>query len=188
MSSLSIWRAKPNPKGKDKDNEKPISSQLNGEWIELKNNTASVISLGDMKVYHTKFDQNGNPEPTLQLYWTGKESLKLVANGVVRVHTGHAADEGAMALEDKSGADLHAFAEHGTFKLNNREGDYLYLYSGQNLIDKAYYEKNVRDGAVLTRVGDKLVDHDQGGTTGTGSTGGKQWNAPAIVGHTGKAA
>lgn len=189
MQIFTIWRAKPNPAGKDKDNETPISAQLNGEWVELKNNSTSEQNLGGLKLFHTKFDQHGNPEPTLQPYWAGKKESKLVAGGVVRIHTGRSADKGAMKVEDATGADLHEFAEHGSFKLNNREGDVLYLHSEQNLIDKTYYDKNVRDGAILIRSGDKLVDPDSGGSTGAGtSNGGKQWNAPAVIGHSGKAA
>lgn len=182
MSKLLIWRAKPNPAGKDKSQQTPKPSQLNGEWVELKNDTSATVKLEGIQLAHTLYDSTGKPEPKPEDYWTGAKGLTLGAGEVLRIHTGRSADASSMLLEDSGGTDKHAFAEHGNFKLNNKEGDVLYLYASAS--DKASYLPDVREGAVLTRVGDKLVDLESGG--GSGSA--KSWGASAILGSSGKAA
>lgn len=180
MSKLQIWRAKPNPAGKDKSNGKPSARQLNGEWAEIKNTSATEVDLTNLQLSHTLYDENGNPEPKPEVYWTAKKGLKLSGNEVLRVHTGHEAD--GLDSDDSTGADVHAYAEHGNFKLNNKEGDHLYL--NRATPDSAYYDPNVREGAVLTRVGEKLVDIQAGGS----GEQGKSWKVPAVLGNSGKAA
>lgn len=180
MTKLTIWRAKPNPAGKDKSLGVPTAKQLNGEWAEIKNTSASTLDLTGLQLSHTLYDKAGKPEPKPEVYWIAKKGLNLAANGVLRVHTGHEAS--GLGLEDEAGADQHAFAEHGNFRLNNKEGDRLYLNSSTN--DSAYYDPNVREGAILSRVADKLVDL-QSGNSGDKA---KPWGAPAVLGDSGKAA
>lgn len=182
MANLLIWRAKPNPAGKDKVGEKPKPEQLNGEWAEIKNTSATNQSLGGVKLSHTLFDTHGKPEKT-EVYWVGKGTISLKPGEVVRVHTGRSADKGLMKVEDSAGADYHDFAENGQFKLNNKEGDKLYVeYTDGS--DNAYYDPHVKEGVVLIRVGDKLIDRDSGGGGSTAA----EWPAPAVIGTSGKAA
>ena len=180
MTKLTTWRAKPNPAGRDKIHGVPTAKQLNGEWAEIKNTSAATMDLSGLQLSHTLYDKEGRPEQKPEVYWTAKKGLQLTANGVLRVHTGH--QSGGLNLEDEAGADQHAYAEHGNFKLNNKEGDKLYLSTSTP--DSAYYDQNVREGAVLTRVGDKLVDL-QAGNSGENA---KPWGAPAVLGDSGKAA
>lgn len=182
MSKLEIWRAKPNPVGKDKFHGTPKPRQLNGEWTEIKNSSGAAVDLGGLKLSHTLYDAQGKPEPKPEVYWIAPKGLSLAAGEVLRVHTGHR--DAGLDLEDETGADEHAYAEHGNFKLNNAEGDRLYLSTVTP--DSAYYDPNVREGAVLVRLGDKLVDRESSGGNPTDKA--KVWPAPAIVGSSGKAA
>ena len=38
MNFPSVYRAKPNPAGKDRSQGSPLGSQLVAEWVDLKNN------------------------------------------------------------------------------------------------------------------------------------------------------
>jgi hypothetical protein len=183
---LTIVKCKPNPTGKDKDKEKPLASQLLGETVDLKNEGDATISLSKCRLAHTKFDTNGDPEPKPAVYWQGA-SLQLKPGQTVRIHTGKSAEKDKMRSEDQLGVDYHSFSEKGTFVLNNKEGDKLYLYEevtdGKlSLVDSASYDKEPPEGVTLTRVGAKLIPPTKG------STSGQPWSAPAVVGSSGKAA
>lgn len=61
--------------------------------------------------------------------------------------------------EDRQGADFHAFVGRDLYVWNNAEGDCSGLWSpaAQRFIDKACYDPHPPEGAILVRVGDKLV-------------------------------
>ncbi len=144
-----------------------------------------ILSISaDWRLSHTQFDSNGEAEPEPDVYWIAPNCLVLATGEFLRVHTGQ--ESAGLDIEDDNGTDQHAYAEHGNFKLNNAEGDKLYL----SLVtpDSAHYDPHVCEGAILNRVGDKLVDLEIGGKgTGT-SDSGKVWSAPPVVGDSRKAA
>ena len=68
-----------------------------------------------------------------------------------------AADQ--LSAEDRDGVNYHAWANSGSFVLNNDCGDTLRLWAninGWKLIDSAGYSPNPPEGAILVRRGDKL--------------------------------
>ncbi len=182
---IKIIKAKPNPAGKDKNREKPLTSQLLAETVDLKNEGDVDVALEKCRLAHTKFDTNGNAEPVPAIYWKGAD-LRLKPGQTVRIHTGKSADEANMAAEDRSGVAYHSFAESGSFVLNNKEGDRLYLTQENSTgksesIDTTFYDSNPPEGETLIREGAKLVPAKLGGST-------KPWSAPAVIGSSGKAA
>lgn len=158
---VQIIRAKPNPAGKDRNQSYPIKQQLLGEWVDLKNVGDQAVSLTTLNLAHTEFDDRCSIKTESQIYWKGS-AVYLNPGQTVRVHTGRSADTAHMAAEDRAGVDLHAYAERDNFALNNRCGDNLSVWwknssdQWQNE-DKASYDPNPPDGAVLVRRGNKLV-------------------------------
>lgn len=161
MAKLIIYRAKPNPAGKDKFRNFPLARQLQGEWVDFINNHNGRISLTGVSLDHTAFGATCT-DRTYAEYWKAANNLVLDAGEILRIHTGKYADANQMADEDRLGAHKHVWAEHGSFKLNNGAcGDTLALwhYAGgkYEAIDRAYYNPYPPEGVVLVREGDKLV-------------------------------
>lgn len=155
---LTIVQAKPNPAGKDKQDGKPLATKLLGEWVDVRNDGTSSITFAGVSLDHTAYDEacrNPNNKP----YWAGKAEQTLAVGQTMRLHTGKYQDRALMAPEDGSGVHLHAYAESGSFVLNNKCGDALALWFNNGnwtKLDGAAYDPNPKEGAVLRRVGDKL--------------------------------
>jgi hypothetical protein len=62
-----------------------------------------------------------------------------------------------MYAEDVAGVDYHCFTGRRNYIWNNACGDVAGLYDGRVFEDKAGYDPQPPEGAVLFRVGDKLV-------------------------------
>jgi len=159
---IQIVRAKPNPAGKDKDKSTPKSDQLLGEWVDLKNVGDESVALSTLNLANIEFSAGCVPNPNPVIYWTGLQSAILQPGQTIRVHTGRSGESWRMASVDQQGVDYHAYAERGTFVLNNRCGDTLSVWWKGNdnkwySDDSASYEPNVPEGAILHRVGNKLV-------------------------------
>jgi hypothetical protein len=157
---IRIEKAKPNPAGKDKDKDTPKPEQLMGEWVDLKNVGDGSVKLSTLNLANTHFDKNCKVTERVVIYWTGSGDQTLAVGQTVRVHTGKASQSGSMKSEDRSGPDIHAYAEKGNFVLNNDCGDTLTVrWQGESwhTEDEAAYDANPKEGAVLTRSGNKLI-------------------------------
>jgi hypothetical protein len=155
MKSLLISSAKPNPAGKDKNKSGQASAaQLGGEWIDIRNTGAYPVDLSGVEVYHVAYDSAGQSRLALvtTLYGT------LASGQVIRVHSGPGPEDYLYPL-DRLGADRHHFTRKN-YVWNNDKGDRPALWqSGSNeWVDKTYYDPNPREGAVLVRRNDKLVE------------------------------
>lgn len=160
---IQIQSAKPNPLGKDRPRYGAIpAEQLLAEWVDLKNVGDAAVDLSVVNLANLQFDaqcrQTGGPS----IYWTGPSSAVLGVGQVIRVHTGKSAESVLMNSADRTGVDFHAFAEKGNFVLNNKCGDTLSVWwQSQNkewhLEDSASYDPHPAEGAILRRVGQKLV-------------------------------
>ena len=160
MSKLIVYRAKPNPAGKDKVHHVPVLRQLQAEWVDIKNISQANLRLTRVSVDHRAFSQ-GCSNPKHSEYWKDREGLVLGSGQVLRIHTGRSADSRHMADEDRHGAHVHGWGEHGTFKLNNgacRDRLTIWFFDATwTKIDEAGYDPYPPEGQVLVREGDKLV-------------------------------
>jgi hypothetical protein len=155
---LEIYRAKPNPLGKDR-NRYNIPNQLNGEWVDIRNITVQNIDLRFVSIANMTFGQHCDPHrPTL--YWLGNQTL-LGPQQVARLHTGLSLYSGNVQGLDAGGVNMHLFAERQNYVLNNKCGDSIFVYhlTKQNtwtLLDQASYDPNPGEGRILSRIGIKL--------------------------------
>ncbi len=162
MSTLLVFRAKPNPTGKDKTpTGTPKPEQLLGEWVDIKNTGSESVRISSLRLYHATFYNNCQPTGREELYWVGGGDGLLRPNQVIRVHTGRSRDAAYMNPLDRGQVDHHAFAEKNNFVLNNRCGDKITIKwqdsQGNWHADSASYAPNPPEGAILTRVGNYLV-------------------------------
>lgn len=160
---LQIFRAKPNPAGKDKSGNNPKPEQLLGEWVDIKNVGDEPVGFGSMTLTHTLFNDYCQLTGKVETYFRGSSTDHQVLSPgqVLRIHTGRKLDENRMKDEDKVGRDWWNFANSDRFKLNNKCGDTLVVTwtdsYGRTLQDAAEYDRNQPEGAVLVRSGSKLV-------------------------------
>jgi len=156
-----ICRAKPNPAGKDRVGGYPRNEQLLGEWVDLQNVGDAPVSLTTLHLSNVTFSQNCVPGNNT-IYWSGTGTQSLTPGQILRVHTGKSMYSSSMQSQDWAGAHLHAYAEKGNFVLNNKCGDAIAVWwkgndEKWNQEDRASYDPNPPEGAVLRRVGDKLI-------------------------------
>lgn len=142
MSNLLVSLALPNPAGKDRSSAGVSNNQLNGEWVEFKNNISQSVSLEGVSLVHQTYNQSCQR--------TGYDSLinftgSLAAGQSVRVHTGS-----GQTFQD--GTVFHLFLNRGNYVWNNRCGDSVILQVGTTLVDWAAFGNNPPEGRVLTRV------------------------------------
>ena len=160
---IRIIRAKPNPAGKDKNYMGiPKKDQLLGEWADLQNTGDASVRLSTIHLCHTEFSPNCTPKENPTTYWSGKDTETLNVGQIVRVHTGESLYSSIMEFSDQIGVHLHAFAEKGSFVLNNKCGDIISVWwkNQQNewcREDIASYDPNPPEGRILKRVGAKLI-------------------------------
>jgi hypothetical protein len=153
VKAIRIYRAKPNPFGKDRVGGTTPAKQLAGEWIDLESIGDETIYLGGLTLYHTAY-QPGCRDPK----WEAVIALSgsLLPGQVLRVHSGHELSTYQMNPEDVAGADRRLFTNRN-YVWNNRCGDEAGIYDGQVFVDKAWYQPNPTEGRILVRQGDKLV-------------------------------
>lgn len=159
---LRITQAKPNPLGKDKT---PSGSarpeQLLGEWVDIENVGNEAVTFSKIQLSHTLFDNRCNSTGRTETYWTGSGTDALRPGQVIRIHTGRSADSSLMLPADRGSVAWHGYANRSNFVLNNRCGDTIAVtwrdaYGGSSQ-DQVSYDPNPPEGAVLTRVGNRLV-------------------------------
>lgn len=160
---LQVFRAKPNPAGKDKAGNIPKPEQLLGEWVDIKNVGTESVPFSTMTLTHTLFNDHCQLTGKLETYFRGSstDSQALAPGQVLRIYTGRKSDEDRMKDEDKVGRDWWNFANCDRFKLNNKCGDAIIVTwrdsLGRELQDAAEYDRNQPEGAVLVRSGSKLI-------------------------------
>lgn len=160
---LQVFRAKPNPAGKDKAGSYPKPEQLLGEWVDIKNVGTESVPFSTITLTHTLFNDNCQITGRTETYFRGSnsDSQSLAPGQVLRIHTGRKSDEARMKDDDKVDRDWWNFANSDHFKLNNKCGDTIVVTwkdtYGRDLQDAAEYDKNQPEGAVLVRSGTKLV-------------------------------
>jgi hypothetical protein len=158
-TSLQIYRAKPNPAGKDRSVHGPKPEQLIAEWADIKNTGNETISFGSVDLHHTKFGRTCAEIHGSESYWKGA-SNEFAPGQVLRVHTGSRRYENLLSEEDKGSVDWRAFAERSNFVLNNVCGDMISVFwvneFKQWIHDSASYDPNPPEGVILYRRGSKL--------------------------------
>lgn len=159
---IQIAKAKPNPAGKDKSRDRPIAAQLLGEWVDLKNVGDAAVAFSTLNLSHSQFGPGCQLKERASIYWTGAASGTLSPGETVRIHTGRESESYLMAGEDRTGVNHHAYANSGSFVLNNDCGDNLGVWWQGT--DKQWHQDDVTDydayppeGHILRRVGSKLV-------------------------------
>lgn len=141
MPNLLVSFALPNPTGKDRSSSGIPNNQLNGEWVEFKNNINQTVTLNGLALLHQTYNQSCQR--------TGEDSLitfngSLTPGQSVRVHTGR----GDTIQE---GNVFHLFLNRGNYVWNNRCGDSVILRVGTTIVDWAAYGNNPTEGRILTR-------------------------------------
>ena len=158
MKTISVYRIKPNPAGKDRSRSGSLASaQLGGEWVDLRNSGLYTLNTNGVGLYHLAYPASG-----------GKPEYRLVVNlpdctlkpgEVLRVHAGQRRDLSVLNAEDRNGADWHSFTGEDAYVWNNCEGDTpaIYEHAAKETIDSASYDPYPPEGAVLFRQGTKLM-------------------------------
>lgn len=158
MKSISVYRIKPNPTGKDRNRHgSPSPAQLGGEWVDIRNTGTGVVNTSGVSLYHLAYPASGGKSEYRLVVDLPDCSLK--AGEVLRVHSGQRRDLSVLHAEDRSGADWHSFTGDDAYVWNNREGDTPTLYepARKEIIDSASYDPNPPEGVVLIRQGSKLI-------------------------------
>lgn len=157
MGNLLITKAKPNPFGKDRSTFlSQLLSQLPAEWIDFQNVGTQGVKLDNIALYHQTFDafcRFLSFAPLLHVNGT------LQPGEIVRVHSGHQIPIAQLSYEDRLGADYHLFINFGNYVWNNSCGDKAGLWDEflKQWVDTAFYDPNPPEGAILRRIGNKLV-------------------------------
>lgn len=153
---LTIVRIKPNPAGKDRPGHGgPTPPQLAAEWVDFRNDTGVDVSLDGISLWHLSYAPGRDAEWERVVNF----GFTLPAGTIARVHAGQRRDLSVVRPEDLSGADYHVFTGDDAYVWNNRQGDSPLLFKGatKETIDRASYDANPPEGAVLVRQGDRLV-------------------------------
>jgi hypothetical protein len=154
VKSLRIVKAKPNPAGKDRNGSFAPPAQLAGEWIDFVNDGNESFPLEAVSLWHVAY-QPGCRDAKWDRVTTFSSSVPV--GKVVRVHSGDPIPLEQMYPEDARGADYHVFTRRRNYVWNNDCGDTAALQYGQATEDSANYDPYPPEGAVLHRVGDKLM-------------------------------
>src|SRR5262245_1129828 len=113
--SLEIIQAKPNPAGKERDEDQDglvakCPEALFGEWVDVKNIGDAAVNVQTMQLRHALFDNDCHATGELELYWIGDNGEILKPGQVLRIHGGHREDAHLMPADDQDGADWHDYA------------------------------------------------------------------------------
>lgn len=156
MKAIMISQAKPNPVGKDRLGSYVPSSQLAGEWVDVKNIGDEAYSLGNLDLQHVAYNSlypNGIWEKVTD--FTGN----LLARQIARVHSGGKILLSQLNQIDRDGADYHVFTGKN-YVWNNDKSDTprIVIKNTSTVIDKATYSAYPTEGKILKRVmGDRLI-------------------------------
>jgi hypothetical protein len=153
---LQVYRAKPNPAGKDRSRSGPKPEQLVAEWVDIKNVGTQDVAFASFELHHTTFKPGCIADGT-ECYWKVPQATGGLAPGqILRVHTGSKRLEGTLSAEDR-GLDVNwsTYAERENFALNNDCGDLITVVwaddAGKRWKDSAGYGPRPPEGVVLYR-------------------------------------
>lgn len=156
MPDLTVYRAKPNPAGKDKLGKLSPNSQLNGEWVDIFNPTDKTFSMQGVKLYDHIFSPYMCKDEGHRSFFTFG-NFSFPPKKVVRIHSGKSVPVNNLPSVDREGADYHGFTNEG-YVLNNACGDKIEIHNGSNIfIDAASYSGMLPEGLILRRQGSVLV-------------------------------
>ena len=159
--ALQIYRAKPNPDGRDRFGSTVPTSQIAGEWVDLLNTGLQPFNLGGVALQHVAY-----PSPLTMGVWREVmlfPDFSLGVSEILRVHSGRKVDLSVLYPEDQSGAEWHIFTGNNYYVWNNDRGDAARLVVSADdpqrevQLDKAEYISIPPEGVVLSRVGDLLI-------------------------------
>ncbi len=159
---LQVYRAMPNPAGKDRNASGPKPEQLVREYVDIKNIGTSPVPFASMELHHTQYGRTCSEIKGTECYWTARNSGDSIGVGeILRVYTGSKQYESTLSSEDR-GADVkwRGFAERGNFVLNNVCGDTIHIVwtdeYRQRVSDSVSYSANPPEGKLLLRSGNTL--------------------------------
>ncbi len=163
---LRIYRAKPNPPGKEESQSGPVGSEvLLGEWVDIENVGTESITFSNIQLHHTLFNSLCQTRGGTECYWNAEGRGLLKPAQTLRVHTGKQNDKGQLSSIDEGDTDWHAYAERDDFVLNNRCGDIIVISwvddQGRNYKDAASFAPNPRTGAILVRLDNQLISAEE---------------------------
>jgi hypothetical protein len=162
---LRIYRAKPNPPGKERQRGPVESEILLGEWVDIENVGTESITFSNIKLHHTKFNSLCQTRGGTECYWNAEGRGLLKPAQILRVHTGKQCEKAQLAPVDDGDTDWHAYAERDNFVLNNRCGDIIVITwvdeQGRSFKDAASYAPNPRAGAILVRLDNQLIPAEE---------------------------
>lgn len=166
MKTMKSIRIKPNPAGKDRTRQGATAAQLGAEWVDLKNEGTTSITLDGLSLYHVAYSgktDNGTWDKVAS--FTGQ----LGAGQIMRVHSGNG-PVSILNTGDVQGADVHVFTRRNNYVWNNDRGDCSALRKDGETehFDKVWYDPNPPEGVVLVRQADKFVTPTASNATGTG--------------------
>ena len=153
--TITVSRIKPNPTGKDRTRYGGASAaQLGAEWVDIKNTSAGGVNLAGIALWHIAYS-GGQAQAQRVVDLTGV----LGAGQTLRIHSGQTRPLNVLFQEDLVGADFHGFTGNDNYTWNNDLPDCpgLVRTSQNAYVDRACYDANPPEGAILVRAGDRLV-------------------------------
>jgi hypothetical protein len=153
LKSLLITKAKPNLAGKDRSAHIILPRPLSAEWVDFQNSGSETFNMNGISLHHIAYQpvcRNGKWEDVMSFQG------ELASGKSVGIHSGGKIPLSDMNIEDVIRVDVHLFTGKN-YIWNNNCGDSIGLWNGNNWVDKAAYDPYPQEGAILTRVGDRLV-------------------------------
>ena len=153
---IRVYRMKLGSTGTGRSQDGSPNGKPN-EWFDVRNDGSGSVRTSGLCLYHLEYP-GPEGEPEYRIVATLPE-CSLKPGEILRVHSGPRRDLSALDLEDRIGADRHAFTGGEAHLWNRREGDtaLLYAQATNETTDSVSYDPNPPEGVVLWRQGPKLV-------------------------------
>jgi hypothetical protein len=166
QTPVRFYRMKLGLAGMDRSQYGSPSSRKPGDWVDVRNDSSSSVRTNGLCLYHLEFP-SPDAQPEYRFVVTLPE-CSLKPGEVLRLHSGPRREVAALHVEDRSGADWHAFTGGEACLWNRREGDTAVLYevAKKETIDSVSYDPDPPEGVLLLRQGARLVATAVGAGTG----------------------
>lgn len=161
---IRVYRMKLGPTGTGRSQDGSPNGKPK-EWFDVRNDGSASVRTSGLCLYHLEYPSSeGDPE---YRFVATLPECSLKPGEILRVHSGPRRDVSALDLEDRTGADRHAFTGGEARVWNRREGDtaLLYAQATNETTDSVSYDPNPPEGVVLWRQGPKLVPTPVGAVT-----------------------
>ena len=164
---VKFYRLKLGPAGADRSQYGIPPSRKQGDWVDVRNEGAASVRTNGLCLYHLEYPSPGGA-PEYRFVVTLPE-CSLKPGEVLRLHCGPRRDVSALYVEDRSGADWHAFTGGEACLWNRLEGDTAVLYevAKKETIDSVSYDPDPPEGIVLQRQGSKFATAPVGAAAGS---------------------